>query len=181
LRVKNDIQIDKLKFFVIKETSRVARHMAEHMRFFEIAQKHNCKLIMPGFFIDPNAPHQTIQLNIIGVLNEHESKVISKRTSSSNLAALLSMGKENGTKVILGLDPLVTDGQKQPGLYCANISELKIVEKIMKVFLRYRSYKKTLDICNEQNTFKKYQVPFTSHTIRSLLSNSRYMGILNRN
>lgn len=180
-RVKQDIKNDILKFVAMKETSRVARHMAEHMKFFDLAQKHNCYLMMPGFFIDPNDPHQTIQLSIIGVLNEHESKVISKRTSSSNLAALLSQGKENGTKVILGLDPLITEDQKRPGLYSPNNSELKVVNKIMKIFLRYRSFKKTLDICNEQNILNKNSTTFTSHTIRSLLSNTRYVGILYRN
>jgi hypothetical protein len=108
---------------------------------------------------------------------EYESNLISKRTREINYSAMVSSGKFNSTHKVLGLDQRVVNGEEKVGFYVANDDELKIVTWIMETFLKYSSYQKVLEECLKYEIINKTGKPFKLNSLRTLLTNKKYVGV----
>lgn len=170
------IKQGRFKFAFFKEIARVARDAGIWKKFFKLCIDFECELFIRGFPFNPNDPTQILQLDFLAMLAEYESNLTSKRLKESVHSAMLSSGKFNSTRPILGLDQLVESGHKKVGFYVPNDDELKAVEWIMRTFVRYRSYSKTLQICQKHGVKNKYDIPFSRNSLISLLKNKRYIG-----
>lgn len=176
IKLKDAIKNDEVKCVFVKELPRIARNTILVKEFFNLAHKHQCLIEIPGFPADPNDPASILFIDMFAALGEFESNTTSRRSRQNIHTSLLNRGKQNQTLPFLGLDPLTVNGQKKPGLYQVNKTEIKTVEKIMKLFNRYRSYQETLRKCEEKGYLNKGNIPFTKHTLSTLLSNKRYIG-----
>ena len=67
------------------------------------------------------------------------------------------------------------------GIYTPNKEELKQVEWIMSSFLRVDRYKVLIDLCKSKGIKTKQGKHFTKHSLRTLLTNPRYIGKWYRN
>lgn len=73
-------------------------------------------------------------------------------------------------------------GDPKVGLYTINEAEIEQVVWIMNEFLLCRSYERLLERCEKRGVRNKHGEPFTTATVKNLLTNARYMGkwVLNR-
>jgi len=131
-------------FVIIKEIARIARETEIWKKFFNLCISKRCHLFIRGLPFNPNDPTQILQLDILAAFAAYESNVNSKRTKESNFSAMISSGKFNSTHKVLGLDQLIVNGEPQVGFYIKNNEGLKVVEWIMRTFVKYASYQKVL-------------------------------------
>ena len=94
---------------------------------------------------------------------------------------MITSGKFNSHFPLLGFDAVKNERGEYTGIYTPNKEELKQVEWIMSSFLRVDRYKALLDLCKERNIKSKLGKYFSRNNIRSLLTNSRYIGKWYRN
>ncbi len=176
IALKRAIRRKEYSFVVFKEISRIARDGKLWKEFFILCNSTKTEIIIRGLPINPNDPTQVLQLDILASFSEYEAKVTSKRIRDSVFSAMVNNQKFNSTHKCLGLSPLVVNDQIKPGYYTPSPDELKIVIWIYETFLKYGSYQKTLEACNERKILNKNELPFTHNSLVSLLTNSRLVG-----
>lgn len=176
LLLKKDIRHRCYSFVAVKEISRIARDIVIWKEFFKLCQENNCEIVIRSLPIDPNDPSSILQLDILAVFGEYEAKVCSRRIRHSVFSAMVNNGKFNATHKVLGFDPVTVNGELKSGFYTPNLEELKLVEWIMRTFLKYGSHTKTLEECSKKAVVNKNGKPFLRHSLISLLTNTRYIG-----
>jgi len=181
IQMKRNIKKGKHKFVVVKEIARLFRDAGLWKEFFRLCIDTECEIMIRGFPFNPNDPTQILQLDILAAFAEYESNLISKRTRESNYSALVNSGKLNSTKNVLGLDQKVINGEKKVGYYVPNEKELKVVEWIMETFLKYSSYQRVLEECEKFEIKNKTGKPFKLNSLKTLLTNQKYIGIWEAN
>ena len=174
--LQREIKLGLHKFVVFKEIARIARDSSLWKSFFKLCIEKECEVFIRGLPMNPNDPTQILQLDILASFAEYESNLISKRTRESNFSAMVTSGKFNSTRKILGLDQLVVGGEPKVGFYTPNPEELKVVEWIMRTFIKYASYLKTLEEIEKRGVLKKSGVEFARHSLVTLLTDTRYIG-----
>ena len=170
------IEQGKHGFVIIKEVARIARETDIWKRFFNLCISKRCQILIRGLPFNPNDPSQVLQLDILAAFAAYESNVNSKRTKESNFSAMVSSGKFNSTHKVLGLDQLAVNGEPQVGFYIKNDDEMKVVEWIMRTFVKYASYQKVLEECERTGVKNKNGKPFLRHSLITLLTNTKYIG-----
>ncbi len=176
LAMYREIKQKRYAFVVIKEIARIARNAHLWKEFFVLCNTCDCEIFIRGLPFNPNNPTQILQLDILAAFAEYESNVNSKRLKESVFAAMVSSGKFNSTHALLGFDPLIVNGNPQPGFYAPNSEELAIVSWIMRTFVKYASYQKTMLECATRNIKTKAAKPFEKNSIHALLTNTKYIG-----
>lgn len=172
----SEIKRGKHKFVLFKELSRIHRQSHLWKIFFQTCIKVGCHVFIRGFPLNPNDPTQILQLDILAAFAEYESSVNSKRVRETNYSALVSSGKLNSTRKILGLDPLIENGKRRVGFYQANEEELKTLDFIMRLFEKYDSASRTLEELRRLGVKNVDGRPFQKHSLHTLLTNTRYIG-----
>jgi hypothetical protein len=89
---------------------------------------------------------------------------------------MITSGKFNSTHRVLGLKQLVLNGEPQVGFYEPNYDELETVDWIMRTFVKYGSYSRTLEECDKLRIKNLNGEPFKTHALVNLLTNRRYIG-----
>lgn len=176
-RMSYEIKKRKLKFVVIKEISRIARDAEIWETFFKFCTANECEIVIRSFPFNPNDPGQLFQLRILSAFAQYESDQTSKRVRESNFSAMISSGKFNSTHPVLGLDQLKIGDELKVGFYTANADELKTVEWVMRTFVKLGSFQKTLEECNSKGILNKHGEPFKKHSLHTLLTNKKYVGL----
>ena len=181
IRLQHNISQQKHSFVVFKEISRLVRDLEIWKRFFRLCQNHDCEICIRGLPFNPNDPASILQLDQLAAFAEFESRTTSKRIRESNHSAMLTAGKFNSYFPLLGFDALKNERGEYTGIYKPNKEELKQVEWIMSSFLRVDRYKALLELCKERGIKSKRGREFSRNNIRSLLTNTRYIGKWYRN
>lgn len=181
IRLQQNIQLETHKFIIFKEISRLIRDLEIWKRFFKLCQNYDCEICIRGLPFNPNDPASILQLDQLAAYAEFESRTTSKRVKESNHSALITSGKFNGDFPLLGFDIVKNESGGGTGIYKPNLKELKQVEWIMKSFLLVDKYKTLLNWCKERNIKNKRGKDFTQPTIKTLLTNPRYIGKWYRN
>lgn len=176
MRMQTDIEKGLFKFVVVKEASRLSRRALTFKIFFNVCIRVGCEIFIRGFPFNPNDPSQTFQLDIMVAAAEFEANQTSRRVKENVFAAKTTSGKMNSTHKVLGLDQKIVNDVPHSGFYVKNESELKIVEWIMTTFVKYGSFQKTLEECNKRGLLNKTGEPFKKMSLRTLLSNKKYIG-----
>lgn len=172
----SEIKRGKHKFVLFKELSRIHRQSHLWKIFFQTCIKIGCHVFIRGFPLNPNDPTQILQLDILAAFAEYESSVNSKRVRETNYSALVSSGKLNSTRKILGLDPLIENGKRRVGFYQRNEEELKTLDFIMRTFEKYDSASRTLEELRRLQIKNVDGKPFLKNSLHTLLTNTRYIG-----
>lgn len=68
------------------------------------------------------------------------------------------------------------NGDAQVGFYIRNDDEMKVVEWIMRTFVKYASYQKVLEECEKAGVKNKNGKPFLRNSLITLLTNTKYIG-----
>ena len=176
LALKKAIRQGDFAFVTFKEISRIARDSQIWKEFFKLCQSKGCEIVLRGLPIDPNDPGQILQLDILAIFAEYEAKVTAKRIRESVHSAMVNNGKFNSTHRVLGLSPLIINGQQRVGFYQANEEELTTVRWIMEQFIKYGSHQKVIELCNERGIKNWNGQLFQRHSLINLLTNPRYIG-----
>jgi DNA invertase Pin-like site-specific DNA recombinase len=175
-KLKAEIAEGHHAFVVFKEISRIARDGGIWKEFFKLCIANDCQIFVRGLPFNPNDPGAVLQLDIYSSMAEYESRVTSRRIKLSVASALENSGKFNSTKQMLGFDPSQESGRLIPGLQVPNREELKTVEWIMGVFLKFGSYQRTIEECVAHGIRQKTGAPFTRAALMTLLRNKRCIG-----
>ena len=181
IRLQHGISQKKHSFVIFKEISRLVRDLEIWKRFFRLCQKYDCEICIRGLPFNPNDPASILQLDQLAAFAEFESRTTSKRVKESNHSALLTSGKFNSHFPLLGFDALKNERGEYTGIYAPNKEELKQVEWVMTSFLNVDRYNVLLDRCKEKGIKTKLGKDFTRKSIRTLLTNPRYIGKWYRN
>ena len=181
IRLQQNISLKRHSFVIIKEISRLVRDLEIWKRFFRLCQSHDCEICLRGLPFNPNDPASILQLDQLAAYAEFESRTTSKRIRESNHSALLTSGKFNSHFPLLGFDALKNEHGEHTGFYKPNEEELKQVKWIMTSFLNVDRYNALLDRCRERNIKTKRGRDYTRTSIRTLLTNPRYIGKWYRN
>ncbi len=174
--MKFAIKKRKHKFVVIKEIARIARDATIWKEFFNLCIENHCEILIRGFPFNPNDPAQIFQLDMLAAFAAYESNQNSKRLRESVFSAMISSGKFNATHLVLGLDQQIINGDPKVGFYVANSEELKTVEWIMRTFIKYASFQKTMEECEKNGVVNKNGQPFKKNSLLTLLTNKKYIG-----
>lgn len=170
------IRKKRYRFVVIKEIARIARDASLWKEFFNLCIANHCEIMIRGFPFNPNDPTQILQLDILAAFAAYESNQNSKRLRESVFSAMVNSGKFNATHLVLGLDQQVTNGESKVGYYVSNLEELKTVEWIMKTFVKYASFQRTLEECEKNGIKNKNGELFKKHSLHTVLTNKKYIG-----
>ena len=181
IRLQQNISLKQHSFVIFKEISRLVRDLEIWKRFFRLCQKYDCEICLRGLPFNPNDPASILQLDQLAAFAEFESRTTSKRIKESHHSAMLTSGKFNTHYPLLGFDVVRNEYGECTGIYTPNEAELKQVELIMKQFLRVDRYNLLIDWCRKMNIKTKRGENFTKHSIRTLLTNPRYIGKWYRN
>ncbi len=181
IRLQHNISCKNHSFVIFKEIARLVRDLEIWKRFFRLCQSHDCEICIRGLPFNPNDPASILQLDQLAAFAEFESRTTSKRIRESNHSALLTSGKFNGHYPLLGFDAVRNEHGEYTGSYTPNKKELKQVEWIMASFLNVDRYNVLLDRCKEKSIKTKRGCDFTRSSIRTLLTNPRYIGKWYRN
>ena len=181
IRLQHNISCKNHSFVIFKEISRLVRDLEIWKRFFRLCQKYDCEICIRGLPFNPNDPASILQLDQLASFAEFESRTTSKRIRESHHSALLTSGKFNSHFPLLGFDALKNERGEYTGIYKPNKEELKQVEWIMSSFLQVDRYNVLLDRCREKKIKTKRDKDFTRSSIRTLLTNPRYIGKWYRN
>ncbi len=181
IRLQHNIGLQKHRFIIFKEISRLVRDVEIWKRFFKLCQTYDCEICIRGLPFNPNDPASILQLDQLAAYAEFESRTTSKRIKESNHSALITSGKFNGNFPLLGFDVVNNEHGESTGVYRPNKKELKQVEWIMKSFLRADQYKTLIQWCDDKNIKNKRGQKFNHASIKALLSNPRYIGKWYRN
>ncbi len=181
IRLQYNISCKNHSFVIFKEISRLVRDIEIWKRFFRLCQSHDCEICLRGLPFNPNDPASILQLDQLAAFAEFESRTISKRVKESVHSAMLTAGKFNGYFPLLGFDALKSEHGDYTGIYTPNEEELKQVELLMQQFLRVDRYSLLLNWCSKMNIKTKRGEDFTRFSIKTLLTNPRYIGKWYRN
>ena len=181
IRLQHNISQQKHGFVIFKEISRLVRDLEIWKRFFRLCQQYDCEICIRGLPFNPNDPASILQLDQLAAFAEFESRTTSKRIRESNHSALLTSGKFNSHFPLLGFDALKNERGEYTGIYKPNKTEIKQVEWIMASFLNVDRYNVLLDRCREKGIKTKRGKDFTRSSLRTLLTNPRYIGKWYRN
>nr|BFD65123.1 recombinase family protein [Bdellovibrio sp. HAGR004] len=176
-RMSYEIKREKFKFVVIKEISRIARDATIWETFFRLCTTSECEIVIRSFPFNPNDPGQLFQLRILSAFAQYESEQTSKRVKESNFSAMVNSGKFNSTHPVLGLDQLKVGDELKVGFYTPNADELKTVEWLMRTFVKFGSFQKTLEESHSKGILNKHGEPFKKHSLHTLLTNKKYIGL----
>ena len=167
-QLRRSIKKEYYNFVIFKEIARVSRESQIWKQFFKLCIEKNCQICIKGFPFNPNDPAQIFLLDILAAVAEYESNLTSKRIKETNFSALVTSGKLNSTREFLGLDQLVIDGVPKVGLYVVNEDEIKIVQWIMKEFVKVPEHTRLLKKLESKGIANKGSTPFTRSTLRTL-------------
>lgn len=181
IRLQHNISLKHHSFVIIKEIARLVRDLEIWKRFFRLCQTYDCEICIRGLPFNPNDPASILQLDQLAAFAEFESRTTSKRIRESNHSAMLTSGKFNTYCPLLGFDALKNERGDYTGIYEPNKTELKQVECIMTKFLQVDRYSILLAWCKKMNIQTKQGKDFNRASIRSLLTNPRYIGKWYRN
>lgn len=176
-RMSYEIKKKMFRFVVIKEISRIARDATIWESFFRLCTNNECEIVIRSFPFNPNDPSQLFQLRILSAFAQYESEQTSKRVKESNFSAMINSGKFNSTHPVLGLDQRKVGSERKVGFYTPNREELKTVEWIMRTFIKLGSFQKTLEECNAKGILNKHGEKFKKHSLHTLLTNKKYVGL----
>ena len=181
IRLQQNIISRSHKFIIFKEISRLVRDLEIWKRFFKLCQTYDCEICLRGLPFNPNDPASVLQLDQLAAFAEFESRTTSKRIKESNHSAMITSGKFNSDYPLLGFDLVTNKEGEGMGLYRPNLQELKQVEWMMGAFLRADTYRTLLKWCRERNIKSKQGKDFQRNSLRTLLTNTRYIGKWYRN
>ena len=171
-----ELKEGRYEFIMVRELSRIMRSVHFWLKFFEICKKAQCEIIVRNRSYNMNNPADVKELDNMAQAAAHESKMIGERTKDVNHTAAKIYGKLNGTKLVLGLDQIIEDGKAVVGKYEVNKEEIKVVEWIMRSFIKYGSYPVTLREIENKKITNKTGIPFTDSSLKTLLTNKKYIG-----
>ncbi len=163
------IQNREIDFIITSSLSRLNRNAKDTIEFFELCGKCDVSLIILDVQVDSTTAVGRGMLAIHGVISELERNQTSERLRSNNRIRLINDGIINGTTEILGLDR----DRDNKGYFKSNKSELKIVEKILKMFLELPSKRAVFEKCQELGITGKHGKNLTQNMTDNIINQSR--------
>lgn len=169
------IKSGKISFIIATELSRLSRNTLDFLVLLNLCEKHNVTIIIIGMNLDTSDPFGRVIVTILVTLAEFERNATSIRVKNNSMARLLSDGKINGAKEILGLDR----DSKRRGHFIINHEEVEKLEKILKIFIANNSKIDTYREIQRLNIKWKRDESFTKGKFNSIFSavEFRYRGI----
>lgn len=166
------IRQEKIDFVVATEISRLNRSLHDFLELGQLCENHNVRLITIVQSIDTADRHSLLSGKLFAVLAEYERELTRQRLMENIESRLISEGRINGAKAILGLDA----DSKKKGHFKINKMEARRVERIFDTYLRERSLRSTLQVLRKEGIKDKGGKPFDSNRLGRLIKNTRVAG-----
>jgi len=174
--LKSSIRRSEFQFVIFKELSRLVRNIGNWINFRELSEKKGVKLCEQDEMLKYGDHEQLKRWDIKAVEAQAESRKTGKRVSESNFHSLVYSKKFNGVKAILGLEPKVENNRVVYGYYRPVPKEIKLVETIMRMFLKYESYPVTVAKLKNLGIKNIGDKEFKKDSLKRLLTNLKYLG-----
>lgn len=159
-----------IDFIVSPELSRLSRNVLDFLELVSHCEKYKVDIIVIGLDLDTSAAFGRMMVVILVALAQFEREMTSSRVKENALVRLLQDGKINGAAEILGLD---RDSNRK-GHFLKNFDELIRAEKVLKLFMRFSSRKKTVEEARKLGLTGKKGRQMTGRILDSMLHNVRW-------
>ena len=193
ITARRKIRAREIDVLVIEKVDRFARYSVGTRQVVEEAHEHGVEVFeTESGKIDLRDRGSRLGFNIKNMLAEEYSLDLEEKITKKQREARVNNGKDTSTCPMLGLDAHDT----MTGKYLLNKPELEIVADFMTKFTELKSFKETVDYCNQRGYKTKVRwtkekidrhgnrvpprkiggEPFTHTTLRAHLLNSKYRG-----
>lgn len=166
------IRLRKIDVVLSKEISRLNRSVKDFCDFMGLCEENKVAVRIKGLDVDPNTPMGKAMFQILAVVAELEREMCRERVRGTLRSAAINNKKINGGPVVLGFD---RDPERK-GFWIPNRDELQQVEFLMKTFTETLSFTETIKAANLKGITNKTGTKFQKNSIRSLLTNQKYIG-----
>lgn len=174
-RLINLVAHKRIDFVIAKEISRLSRSTKDFCEFMEHCRMHGVSVHIKGLDVDFNQPFGELIYKLLALIAEFERKLGQERTRSGIRSGMLHHAKIPGPPV-LGFDK-----SDKPGQWTPNGIELKTVEHILEEVLKYDNLPAACSALRKQGIKNKSGNFFRPDSIRRLINNRKYKGILEVN
>ncbi len=159
---------------IAKEISRLNRSVQDFCELMKLCQENGVAVRIKGLDVDPNKPMGRAMFQMLAVVAELERELCRERVKGTLRSAMIHNKKINGGPLLLGFD---RDPDKK-GFWIPNIAELKHVVFLMNTFIETLSFIETVKAARKQGINNKNGKPFQKNSIRNLLTNKKYIGLM---
>jgi DNA invertase Pin-like site-specific DNA recombinase len=164
------VSSSSINFIIAPELSRLNRSVVDFLEFISHCESHEVEVHVIGLDLDTSSPMGRVIVIVLMALAQFEREMTGLRVKENALARLLGDGKINGSAEILGLDK----DPDRKGHFGRNEDELKVVEKLLKLFLKFSSKKKLLGAAQDMGLKGKKGKELTRHILDTVLRNVRW-------
>ncbi|MBU0477524.1 recombinase family protein, partial [bacterium] len=190
-----DVTAGKINVIIVTRLDRITRSLRDLINLMESLQQHNVKLISLTESIDTTGPMGRFIINLLGSIAQLEREIDSERVSADMHHRALS-GKWTGGVVPLGYttkgkllkvfleqglseDKALKEANElapEKGRLYLQKQEAELVKKIYKLYLEFRSLRKTTHELNRIGIRAPEGAPWAATSIRRILSTPTYTG-----
>lgn len=121
----------KIDFVIATDISRLSRSVLDFLNFVTLCKDHDVEIILINQEMDTSTPAGNFALGMMALLAEFEREQTSTRQRNNLRERLFTGGKINGVSELLGLDK----DKKRAGHFKVNPEEVRVLEKILTIFL----------------------------------------------
>lgn len=168
------IKIKGVDWVAAKELSRFSRNVGDFSIFTEECRKNAVSIFIPGLDVDLESPSGEIVPNMLAVISQYERKINGQRSRSSIRSLAKTKSKIHGQPTILGFRRSDTDC----GVWLPVEEKIADVIAIFKTFVRYKSYKTTIEILSKAGIKTQTGKDFNFSSLKRILVNRKYIGKL---
>lgn len=178
-RLWDSIASGRIKAVVASELSRLSRSVTDFLALIAHCERYGVQVHIIGLDLDTSAPFGRVIVVILVALAQFESEMTKKRVKENILLRLLNDGRINGAREILGL---VADPNRK-GHFIADEAGLIAAEKILRLFVKFSSKDKVLQMATELGLNGPNGKALTLSVIESVIGNAqwRYRGLWHTN
>lgn len=182
--LKHDIALGMVNIVMATGLDRFGRDVKKFLEFFEFLREHKVELVVTHYQIDTATPTGQLVITILMALAEMQREQLSKKITISRHIYTSEKKRKSGGSVPLGFD---LDPEKT-GFFKVNDAEAAIVRAAFELYPLYGNLRKTAKELNRRGFTTKESLnqkgelrggkPFSSETVKYILQNMIYIGIL---
>ena len=167
-RLLTDIKQGKIDIIVVYKVDRLSRSLHDFAKLVELFDQHQVTFVSVTQAFNTTNSMGRLTLNILLSFAQFEREITGERIRDK-FAASKKQGLWMGGPVPLGYD--VKDRK-----LVINQEEAETLTLIFELYLKQGSILNLVKYLNNKGYLSKKATPYTRHTVRTLLSNSLYIG-----
>lgn len=175
LELLADAKQGRFQTVITWKLNRLARNLADQLKMLEIFKQHNIGYTSLTEQFDSSSPQGNFALQMLGAIAQMEREQIAQNTRLG-MQKRSAGGNWNSGNIVLGYE-WITGVDTEPHVRIVP-HEARLVQSIFEQYLSGRGFKAITNQLNGAGYMTKKKKPFSITTIRSILTNVNYIGLI---